>query len=54
MILVKLNRGDFEYDIHALVKAFFPKHEVSVTAEEKLYGEPVEILLNVEYRADSI
>ncbi len=54
MILVKLNRGDFEYDIHALVKAFFPKQEVSVTAEEKLYGEPIELLLSVEYRADSV
>ena len=31
MITVQLNRRDFEYDIHSLVKAFFPKEEVIVS-----------------------
>ena len=35
MIYVQLNKADFEYDIHSLVKAFFPAEEVLVTAEEK-------------------
>lgn len=30
MIAVQLNRRDFEYDIHSLVKAFYPKEDVSV------------------------
>lgn len=30
MILVKLNKRDFEYDIHSLIRAFYPGMEVSV------------------------
>lgn len=35
MIAVKLNRTEFEYDIHSLLKAFFPKEDVEIyyTAE---------------------
>ncbi|MCD7982117.1 MAG: coproporphyrinogen dehydrogenase HemZ [Clostridiales bacterium] len=32
MITVELNKADFEYDIHSLVKAFYPEHEVLVRA----------------------
>lgn len=39
MILVTLNIANFEYDIHSLVKAFFPKEDVSVTAETKVLSE---------------
>lgn len=39
MILVTLNEADFEYDIHSLVKAFFPKEEVSVSAERMVSEE---------------
>ena len=35
MILVTLSEANFEYDIHSLVKAFFPKEEVNVSAEVK-------------------
>lgn len=35
MITVQLNRADFEYDIHSLVKAFFPAEDVSVSAENR-------------------
>ena len=59
MITVQLNRADFEYDIHSLVKAFFPAQDVVVSAEKKqtegeisfhiiiYYGENyIEILLH--------
>lgn len=32
MITVQLNELDFEYDIHSLVKAFYPQHDVLVKA----------------------
>jgi len=32
MITVQLNEADFEYDIHSLVKAFYPQHDVLVKA----------------------
>lgn len=54
MIEVKLNRPDFEYDIHSLVKAFYPSENVSVTAEAKSYDEPVTMRMSVEYQTDHI
>jgi coproporphyrinogen dehydrogenase HemZ len=30
MILVKLNESDFEYDLHSLIKAFYPEEEVII------------------------
>ena len=30
MIVVRLNQPQFEYDIHSLVKAFYPAEEVKV------------------------
>ncbi|MDD7027664.1 MAG: coproporphyrinogen dehydrogenase HemZ [Lachnospiraceae bacterium] len=35
MIAVKLNQARFEYDIHSLVKAFYPTREVKVFAEDE-------------------
>lgn len=32
MITVELNEANFEYDIHSLVKAFYPEHDVLVKA----------------------
>ena len=42
MITVQLNKADFEYDIHSLVKAFFPAEDVSVSVLESgmQKGEP--------------
>ncbi len=38
MITICLNKADFEYDIHSLVKAFYPKEDVKVFADkEKVY-----------------
>lgn len=54
MIAVKLNRPEFEYDIHSLIKAFYPEDNVSVTAEEKSYEEPVDILAAIDYQDTSV
>lgn len=54
MIIVKLNKPEFEYDIHSLVKAFFPEENVSVTAEEKHYDEAASWMFRMDYREDGI
>ena len=54
MILVKLNEPNFEYDIHSLIKAFYPEENVSVTAEEKKYDEAVTTELSITYQETSI
>lgn len=54
MIAVSLNKPEFEYDIHSLIKAFFPEEYVGVSAEHKSYEEPIELELEVAYREDSI
>ena len=35
MIEVTLNQPEFEYDIHSLIKAFYPSEYVGVSAEKK-------------------
>lgn len=52
MITVKLNAPGFEYDIHSLVKAFYPEQKVSVTAEEKVYDEPEIWSMQIFYLKD--
>ncbi len=49
MIQVQLKERNFEYDIHSLVKAFFPKEEVQVTAEEKPLTEPPSFFMEILY-----
>ena len=34
MILIQLNKQDFEYDLHSLVKSFYPGEDVTVCYEE--------------------
>lgn len=47
MITVTLNRTEFEYDIHSLIKAFFPKEDVELYytkeahADEKMWHVPI-------------
>ncbi len=53
-ILVRLNEANFEYDIHSLVKAFFPKWNVTVTAEHKEPEEMPAFVLQVEYLPEGI
>ena len=43
MIAVQLNRRDFEYDIHSLVKAFYPGKDVSVFCEEEAENAELKI-----------
>lgn len=54
MITVKLNQPGFEYDIHSLVKSFYPTEDVSVTAEEKTFEEPVLVHMDVCSTEDKI
>lgn len=54
MIEVTLNKPEFEYDIHSLIKAFFPAEYVGVSAEEKQYEEPVTAEMHIEYGEDAI
>lgn len=54
MIKVTLNKPEFEYDIHSLIKAFYPEEYVGVSAEEKSYEEPVSVQMEVTYTEDSI
>ncbi len=49
MIYVKLNEANFEYDIHSLVKAYFPQEDVLVSAEEKQPAEGVSFRLAIDY-----
>lgn len=39
MIEVIVNRPSFEYDIHSLVKAFFPRENVTVRVREDFIEE---------------
>ena len=54
MILAKLNQPEFEYDIHSLIKAFYPKENVSATAEEKEYEEEINFRIDITYTDDHI
>ncbi|MDO4632633.1 MAG: coproporphyrinogen dehydrogenase HemZ [Eubacteriales bacterium] len=57
MFEVKLNERDFEYDIHSLIRAFYPGMDVavSVSGEEKEDGtERPEHTLQVTYAEDRI
>lgn len=54
MITVKLNKADFEYDIHSLVKAFFPSEDVSVSAEKKQTEEQISFHIVTNYWENSI
>ena len=39
MIQVLLNKTEFEYDIHSLIKAFFPKEDVEIYYTEDAGAE---------------
>lgn len=54
MIIVKLNKPGFEYDIHSLIKAFYPEQNVSVTSEEKAYEEPAILQMQMDYLDSTI
>ncbi len=54
MIVVHINKENFEYDLHSLVKAFYPKEKVSVFAGEKKLKEEASQEFFVEYKESSI
>lgn len=39
MITVTLNRTEFEYDIHSLIKAFFPKEDVELYYTKEAHAD---------------
>lgn len=47
MIEVKVNRGNYEYDIHSLIRAFYPREEVRVREKES-FTEDVPLKMDVE------
>ena len=54
MIAVQLNKRDFEYDIHSLIRAFYPGMDVTVYQEEEPHPEGWEKKLVVDYQPDKI
>lgn len=47
MIEVIVNRPSFEYDIHSLVKAFFPREDVQVRVQDTFTDEtPVQMTVH--------
>ena len=52
MIVVYLNQESFSYDIHSLVKAFYPPENVCVCAEKKNLTEEVRLWIGVEFVAE--
>ena len=54
MIAVQLNKRDFEYDIHSLIRAFYPGMDVPVYQEGEAEPEGWEKKLVVDYRPDQI
>ncbi len=53
MIEVIVNSPGFEYDIHSLVKAFFPREDVGVRVQENL-AEETGIRMMVRFREEGI
>lgn len=54
MITVQLNRADFEYDIHSLVKAFFPKERVAFIPYKEDASEVISFHIIIAYLSDTI
>lgn len=53
MIEVIVNRPSFEYDIHSLIKAFFPKEDVSVRVQED-FAEETRLRMAVNFTDDRV
>ena len=54
MIAVQLNKRNFEYDIHSLIRAFYPGMDVPVYQEAEPHPEGWEKKLVVDYQPDKI
>ncbi len=53
MIEVKINRKSFAYDIHSLIKAFYPEQEVNVR-EKEIFTEETSLKMSVEIGEEEI
>lgn len=53
MIEIIVNRPSFEYDIHSLVKAFFPKEDVAVRVQDDFTEETV-LRMTVEFTNETV
>ena len=59
MLIVQTNKAQYEYDIHSLVKAFYPEQEVkvltpeSVIKDRKIKELPAAITLDFRYTSSS-
>lgn len=49
MITIQLNKRDFEYDIHSLVKAFYPGEDVSICYEGEMVAEGFTLKISLFY-----
>lgn len=54
MIVIKLNKANFEYDIYSLVKAFYPQEEIKLTADCADVPEQISFRLVITYVSNQI
>lgn len=54
MILIQLNKQDFEYDLHSLVKSFYPGEDVTVCYEEPENAGEALLKISVIYKEQEI
>lgn len=54
MIIIQLNKRDFEYDTYSLVKAFYPGEDVAVFCEEEEAMEEFSLKISIFYRKNEI
>ena len=54
MIAVLLNKQDFEYDVHSLIRAFYPGVDVHIFYEETEIKEAYEKKFVIFYEQDKI
>lgn len=54
MIILRLNRNEFEYDIQALVKAFYPRRDLKTVITEADDAEAEDLIVRVSYMDDRI
>ena len=53
MIEVKVNQESFAYDIHSLIKAFYPEEEINVR-EKETFTEDTAVRMSVEVGKEEI
>ena len=53
MIEVIVNRPSFEYDIHSLVKSFFPREDVQIHVQDT-FTEDTALRISVEFTDETV